>query len=67
MLATSPKEIGANYHNYYWRAKLEDIQPEATSGAKEKCLALWILRSLRNPVFAMFLGSGIELGTSVNK
>lgn len=29
----------------------------------EKCLVLSILRSLRNPAFAMFWGSGIESGT----
>lgn len=36
MLATSPKEREANYRNYYWRAKLEDLQSEATSGEKDR-------------------------------
>lgn len=36
VLATSWKETEPRYHNYYWRAKLEDLQTEATSGAKDR-------------------------------
>lgn len=32
-----------------------------------KSSALWFHRSLKNPVFAVFLDSGTELETSVNK
>lgn len=34
VLGTGPKEIEANYHNYYWRAKLEFVQPEVVWGEK---------------------------------
>lgn len=36
VLAASWKEIEAKYHNYYQRAKLEGLQTEATSGAKDR-------------------------------
>lgn len=36
MLATSSKEREANYHNYYWKIKLEDLQPGSTWGEKDR-------------------------------
>lgn len=36
MLATSSKEREANYHNYYWKIKLEVLQPGSTGGEKDR-------------------------------